>query len=202
MVLPLTRRPLDLFFVVYFLIHIPLTICIDAQVRPTAKLSASTQHSSASCCNATHSVSCPSARLQVLFPSGTYPPFLEKVLSDWIRDFDDALMRTPPLWFRSFVAVEVVTHIPYFILAAYAFAKGREWIRAPTLVYGASVATTLLAILPEAWVRSSAPMQTKVVLMSVYGLWLLLPLMLVARAWGANMFASAGSGAGAAKKKQ
>lgn len=109
-------------------------------------------------------------------------------MDNWIRDYDDQLSGTAPLWLQSFIVVELLFHLPYFFFAAYAFIKGRNWIRSTTLIYATAVIITMVAIMPEAWVRSSAPMNIKAVLMSVYGLWMLMPVLLLQRVWKEDVF--------------
>jgi len=150
MVLPLSRRPLDLLFVVYFIIHLPITLGID---------------------------------LQILTGPSYHPSFLVDMLRNWGRDYDDVLSVTRPMFYQAFVAFELIFHVPFFIVASWAFIVGAEWIRPWCLVYGVQVATTLLSIMPESWVQSSAKIETKLALQAVLSIWLLIPLLLVWRAW-------------------
>lgn len=167
-VIPLSRRPYDWLFLAYFLVHIPVTLCIDAQV---------------------------------LLPKAWFPALLQRAMQDWIRDYDDVVLRTAPLWFQSFIWIELICHVPYFFFAVYAFARGRNWIRTTTLVYSTAVITSMCVILPEAWSQSFAPLNTKLALVSIYGIWLLMPILLMARVWNERVFDYATPAPAQSKKK-
>jgi hypothetical protein len=153
--LPLSRRPYDCFFLAYFIVHIPITLCCDSQL---------------------------------LLPREYFHPALVQMMQSWIVDYDDVLSASPPIWFRSFIAFELLAHLPFFFLGAYAFIRGAQWIRTFAIIYSVQVATTMLAIIPELWVGSHAPLNTKLACMSVYGVWLLVPLMLLQRVWAIDVF--------------
>jgi hypothetical protein len=134
-------------------------------------------------------------------PSSWFHSSLQAAFQDWIRDYDDVVLRTSPLWFRSFIWIELLGHIPYFFFAIYAFAKGRNWIRTVTIVYATEVITSMACILPEAWTQSVAPQNVKLALVSIYAIWLLLPVLLLQRVWNERVFDYA-TVAPASKKKQ
>ncbi len=127
---------------------------------------------------------------QAVFPREHYPQVFRQMLDDWIRDYDDQLMKSPPAFIKAYVALALFTHIPFFLVATVAFIKGHNYIRLPTIIYGISTATTVVASIAEAWVRFSphTPMTTRYACLSVYALWMVIPLLLVVRAWNDNMF--------------
>jgi hypothetical protein len=94
-----------------------------------------------------------------------------------IHTHGDFLVRDNPLWFASLVWCELLLQLPFFFVAAYAFVAGKNWIRAPAIMYGAHAATTLVPILAELAfsVQGKAnPKRTE--LLAIYGAYLLIPL--------------------------
>ena len=138
--------------------------------------------------------------LQIIFPRQYFPLFLRTSLDDWVRDADDVLTGTRPVFFQAFVWVELFFHIPYFCAAIYAFVRGKNWIRDVSIVYATAVLVSMVAVMPEAWDRSKAPLQTKLMLQSVLVIWCILPTLLMQRVWNPNVFNYPIAGAG--KKKQ
>lgn len=140
--------------------------------------------------------------LQIIFPRSWFPAVLRSTLDDWVRDADDVLTGTRPVFFQAFVWVELVFHIPYFCFALYAFAKGRNWIRDVSIIYATAVLLSMVAVIPESWDRSKAPLQTKLMLQSVLAIWCVLPLLLLQRVWSRNVFDYPVATGVAGKKKQ
>lgn len=56
----------------------------------------------------------------------------------------DTLMSAMPPWFKGIVYVEVFGQVPFFVAAVYAWLRKANWIRIPTIIYGAHTATTLV----------------------------------------------------------
>ena len=57
-------------------------------------------------------------------------------------------MSTMPPWFKGIVYVEVFLQVPFFLAAIVAWLRRSNWIRIPTIIYGAHTATTLV---PSEW---------------------------------------------------
>ena len=81
---------------------------------------------------------------QAVAPAGTHPQFAVDALAWHVRVNHDVLMSTLPPWFRGVVWAECLLQLPYFLVALYAWATRGNWIRVPTIVYGAHTATTLV----------------------------------------------------------
>lgn len=111
-----------LIFLVYFITHIPITLCIDLQ-----------------------------ALLPTSFYDHDIFTFvnLASFLSWYTTTFGDHLMRQPPRWFQSFIAGELFLQLPFFFVAVYALWTRKNFIRVPMVAYGAHVATTVVPILAE-----------------------------------------------------
>ena len=125
---------------------------------------------------------------QVLIPdtsSFTYPVWPPKAavnLFHWYgRTYDPLLMARPPFW-RATIWLDVLLFGPYYIAAIYAFWRGKDWIRLPTIIYATMLFTNVVIILFEeklgAWAAPSFPM----VLGSNLA-WLVFPVLLIIRMW-------------------
>ena len=125
---------------------------------------------------------------QIIFPRSYFPAFLVQSLDDWVRDADDQLTGRPPIWYKAFVWVELLFHLPYFFAATYAFVRGANWIRDVSIMYATAVLASMVAIMPAAWELSHAPLQTKLTLQSVLAIWCLLPVLLIQRVWNPRVF--------------
>lgn len=105
-------------------------------------------------------------------------------------------MATLPPWFKALVWSEIVLQLPFFFVAAVAFARGDARIVRPAAAYGFSVATTLLPILAELAaspaIEDGASRRT---LLAFYTPYLVLPLAIgvwALRAAGTDPFSGGG----------
>lgn len=152
--LPLSQRPLDILFLVYFITHIPITLCIDLQgLSPT-----------------------------IIDLKQYIPHALVEAKNQHAALFGDDLLAHPPLWFATAILLEIVLQIPYFLFAAHAFYHGKQWIRIPTVIYASHVSTTVAMILPELYARCTSPhYNMKLLLVGLYSIYLIIPLLLLWR---------------------
>jgi hypothetical protein len=107
-----------------------------------------------------------------------YPALLQGVVAWYVDNFKDFLMGSPPAWFRSFIVCEAFIQLPFFFFAIYALLYEKNWIRVPSLVYGAHVATTLFPIIAEFIASQDLNTTEKVTLISIYSPYLIVPIML------------------------
>ena len=66
---------------------------------------------------------------------------LTQPVARWVADEGDFLVGSNPLWFRWIVGGEVLFQLPVCIALAFGFAKRRQWVRLPSLLYGTHVLT-------------------------------------------------------------
>ena len=92
---------------------------------------------------------------QVLIPDTsnfTYPIWPPKAAVDlfhWYgRTYDPLLVARPPFW-RATIWLDVLLFGPFYVAAIYAFWKGRDWIRLPTIIYSTMLFTNVVIILFE-----------------------------------------------------
>lgn len=129
-------------FLCFFISHIPITLLLDGQA---------------------------------LFPRRYYPQILRTSLDWYASTFKDELMTlsppstssSPPIWFKSLLAIEIIFQLPFFFLAIYAILhaatpqqqnksnnnyyllmiQGDGIFRSLCLIYSTSTVTTLIPIL-------------------------------------------------------
>jgi hypothetical protein len=115
-------------------------------------------------------------------------------------------MAALPPWFKALVWSEVLLQLPFFFVAAAAFAKGDARIVRPAAAYGFSVATTLVPILAElAASPAIADEGTRRTLIAFYLPYLVVPLAIGVwglRAAGADPFSGKGRVGGRARSKR
>jgi len=155
--IPLSQRRFDLAFIGFFLVNIGfITYVVDIE------------------------------QLTIVDPSHfTYPFWPPRPLVDLIhwygRTFDPALMAREP-WWRATIWIDVIGFGPFYAFAIYAFIKGRDWIRLPSLLWAAVMVTNVTIILFEEFLGPHATPRPGIVLMLNLP-WLLMPPLLVARMW-------------------
>jgi hypothetical protein len=136
---------LKIIFLVYFISHIPITLCLDCQV---------------------------------VFGS-LYPEVLTTVYSWYCQHYSDLLMLRQPVWLKSFVFCEFLFQLPFFFVAVYGLLYEKEWIRTPSIIYGAHVSTTVIPILSEIVFSREILLIEKCTLLSFYTPYLLIPMTLL-----------------------
>ena len=102
---------------------------------------------------------------------------LTKPVARWVADEGDFLVGSNPLWFRWTVGGEILFQVPVCIALAIGFAKRRQWVRLPSLLYGTHVLTTMVPIMGVLCTDPRPSVTCKL----VYALWVLLPALLIAR---------------------
>ncbi|KAG1878548.1 transmembrane protein 6/97 [Suillus tomentosus] len=121
--IPITSRPLDLVYFVFFLVHIPATLLIDLQALYPPRL-------------IPHFI----RALPRLYIQMSNDPLIGSVLG-LLGD------SKPFVWFKTFLAVEALFQFPVFILGARGLWRDSRSIYVLLLVYAASTTTTTLPCL-------------------------------------------------------
>ena len=155
--IPLAERRLDFAFIVFFAINLGfITYVVDIEQLTIA--------------DANH------------FTYPLWPPHIFVDLIHWYgRNFDPPLMAREP-WWRATIWIDVLGFGPFYAFAIYAFIKGRNWIRLPSLLWAAVMVTNVTVILFEEFLGPHATPRPGVVLFANLP-WLFLPPILVARMW-------------------
>ena len=119
-----------------------------------------------------------------MLPPRFVPAFASRLLAWHVAQTGDPLMNhvapgRPPFapWFKALIYGELSLQLPFFFVAAYAFAARRNWIRIPALAYGVHTATTLMPIFAELAASPEVPSEAaRLQLYALYAPYFLLPL--------------------------
>jgi hypothetical protein len=108
-------------------------------------------------------------------------PFFVDMVHWWGNNFDP-LQNARPMWWKATIWLDVLFFGPYYLAAAYAFIKGKDWIRIPTFIVMSILFTNVFIILSEEiWGPVSAKNLPLVLLANAP--WFLFPVFLVWKMW-------------------
>lgn len=156
-VIPLSRRPLDIAIVVFFLVNLLfVTYIVDLEQLVIA--------------NPNH------------FTYPIWPPApAVDAIHWWGRTFDPDLIAREA-WWKMTIWIDNVLFGPFYVVALYAYIKGKEWIRIPSVIYASMLLTNVLIILGEEYAGTHASPHFPIVLLANLP-WLVFPLIIIARMW-------------------
>lgn len=82
----------------------------------------------------------------------TYPIWPPRLVIDavhwWGNNFDPLLMARP-VFFKVTIWLDNLLYGPFYLIAIYAYYKGKEWIRLPSIIYAVSMMSGVIMILSE-----------------------------------------------------
>lgn len=82
----------------------------------------------------------------------TYPIWPPRPVIDavhwWGRNFDPLLMARP-VFFKVTIWLDNLFYGPFYLIATYAYIKGKAWIRLPSIIYAVSIISGVIMILSE-----------------------------------------------------
>jgi emopamil binding protein len=153
--IPFSRRRLDWIFAGFFLINLFfITYIVDIEQLIIAD---------------------PSNFQQPVWP----PASMVKMVHSYGNSFDPLLMARPQ-WWKMTIWIDVLFYGPFYILAIYAFIKGRDWIRIPAIFYSGMMFADVFIILGEEMRGPHAAPHFPFVL-ALNLPWLLMPIFLTLR---------------------
>jgi hypothetical protein len=157
MVAPLHKRPLDLALVAFFIVNLGfITYIVDLEQLVIAD---------------------PARFDYPLWP----PRALVDLVHWWGRTYDPLLLARPPFW-KATIWIDALFFGPFYAFAIYAFARGRDWIRRPAIVWSSVMMTNVTVILfEELWGIHATPQPAMVVMANLP--WLLFPVLMLLRVW-------------------
>ncbi len=113
----------------------------------------------------------------------TYPAWPPKFMVDavhWYGSTFDPVLMSRPAWWKMTIWIDVLFFGPFYLVAIYAFIKGKNWIRIPSIIYSSMLLTNVLIILSEErYGQSFTPNWPVVLLLNLP--WLLFPLLILYR---------------------
>jgi emopamil binding protein len=153
--IPFSQRRVDWIFVSFFLINlffITYIVDIEQLIVPN-----------------------PSHFQQPLWP----PASMVKLIHAYGSSFDPLLMARPQ-WWKMTIWIDVLFYGPFYVLAIYAFVKGKDWIRIPAIFYSGMMFADVFIILGEEFAGPHAAPNFPFVL-ALNLPWLLVPIFLTLR---------------------
>ena len=91
-------------------------------------------------------------------------------------------MSARPVWWKATIWIDALIFGPFYVVALFAFIKGKEWIRIPSIIYSSILWTNVTIILSEEiWGPHASPQLGIVILANAA--WFLIPILIIARMW-------------------
>jgi hypothetical protein len=119
--IPLSKRPLDIALLVFFAINLTFTTYVVSLEQIV--------------------IVDPLHYLPPIWP----PEALLKLVHWWEQSFDPLLLARPA-WYRATIWMDCLVFGPFYLAAIYAFAKGRDWIRIPCVIWGSLMVANVFII--------------------------------------------------------
>jgi hypothetical protein len=155
--LPLSRRPIDIALIVFFCVNLFfITYIVDLEQLVIR--------------DADH------------FRYPVWPPASMVDLVHWYgRHFDPVLMARPA-WWRATIWIDSLFFGPFYALAIYAYAKGKNWIRFGSIMWASVMLTNVSIILfEEVCGEHASPALGRVFLSNAA--WVIFPVIVLYRMW-------------------
>ncbi len=117
-------------------------------------------------------------------PASYAPPFWPprpaiSLIHWWEKSFDP-LLWARPVWYRATIWLDVLVFGPFYAAAVYALARGREWIKTPSLMWAGMMLANVTIILSEEFVGPYASSRPFLVL-AANASWLVFPILVAWR---------------------
>ena len=112
------------------------------------------------------------------------PAFIVDLGHWWGANYDPVLLERP-VWWRMTIWIDALFFGPFYMFAIYAFTKGKDWIRIPSVIYASVMMTNVTIILGEEIMGEHASPELWAVLLANAS-WLLMPILLLWRMWHAE----------------
>ncbi len=107
------------------------------------------------------------------------PPFMVDAVHRWGQTVDPLILARP-VWWKMTVLIDAVFFGPFYVAAIYAYVKGKEWIRIPSIIYSSVMLTNVAIILGEEMYGPVRSPQPGMVLLT-NAPWVLFPLFILYR---------------------
>ena len=111
-----------------------------------------------------------------------WPPAPAIDLFHWFGENYDPLFMARPMWWRMTIWIDALFFGPFYAFAIYAFIRGREWIRIPSIIYASVMITNVTIILGEE-IWGAHATGSRFAVLGANGPWLLFPIYIIYRMW-------------------
>jgi hypothetical protein len=108
-------------------------------------------------------------------------PFMVDMVHWWGSAFDP-LQWARPTWWKATIWIDAVLFGPFYAAGIYAYIKGKEWIRIPSIIYSSIMFTNVTIILSEEIWGPYASGHLGIVLLA-NAPWFLFPFYITWRIW-------------------
>ena len=126
-----------------------------------------------------------------------WPPERLLAIIHWYERSFDPLLLARPAWYRATIWLDVCVFGPFYVAALYAYVRGRDWIRIPSVVWAAMMFTNVFIILFDE-LRGAYASPHPAAVVAANGAWLVLPLVVLWRVAGSeHPFTETEAGVGA-----
>jgi hypothetical protein len=109
------------------------------------------------------------------------PRFMIDLTHWWGNNFDPVLIARPQ-WWKMSIWIDVLFFGPFYAVAIFAYIRGKEWIRIPSIIYASVILTNVTIILGEEIAGAHATPQPGAVLLANAS-WVIFPLLIIYRMW-------------------
>ncbi len=168
-IIPLRKRPIDIIILIFFFINIIfISYMVDLEQLIISDL--------------------PDTYNERVNEWDNYPIWPPSAVIDAVHwygyNFDPALIERPA-WWRATIWLDVAAFGPFYIFAIFAFIKGKNWIRIPSIIYSCVLFTNVFIILFEE-IFGSYPSPNIGMVFLANGLWYIMPIVIIARMWSSE----------------
>lgn len=155
-VIPLSRRKGDIAVLIFFWINILfITYIVDVEQIVLPDISGDWEYP--------------------LWP----PPFAIDIIHWYGNNFDPVLIARPA-WWRMTIWIDSLFFGPFYVFAIYAWTKGKNWIRIPSIIWASVMMTNVTIILGEEFMGPHATPAPWLVL-ALNAPWFLFPVYVIKR---------------------
>ncbi|HUK66338.1 MAG TPA: emopamil-binding family protein [Anaeromyxobacteraceae bacterium] len=152
---PLARRPFDVVVVVFFAVNLLFTTYV---VSLEQLVIADPGH----------------------YAPPLWPPAPLLALVHWYERSYDPLLLARPAWYRATIWIDVLGFGPFYLVALYAWIRGRDWIRIPSVMWSTMMFTNVFIILFDELMGDHATPHPLAVV-AANAAWLVMPILVLAR---------------------
>ncbi len=153
--IPISRRPLDVALLAFFVVNLAFTTYVVSLEQIV--------------------IADP-----FQFTAPAWPPERLLALVHWWEKSFDPLLLARPAWYRATIWLDVLLFGPFYAAAIYAFARGRDWIRLPSVIWASMLFTNVFIILFDELKGTHAAPSPGVVV-AANAPWLLVPIVVIWR---------------------
>jgi hypothetical protein len=114
-----------------------------------------------------------------------YPIWPPHALVDLFHSYGntiDPLINARPTWWKATIWIDELLFGPFYAVAIFAFIKGKNWIRLPSIIWASVMMTNVTIILSEEFFGPHATPHPVLVFLSNLA-WLVFPILVMIRMW-------------------